>query len=183
VIRRQRQFRIGPEGHLIISQRARWDSKLSLIICCVLCGAICLIIAALFLAIMSAPSRAAGAIECHHQPIADGSWSWRMIDGQKCWYRGRRVVPKEQLEWPSKSAKVDQPAQPPAQASWLERPAANAPPAQILFPSMITGNMLEGYPSLSWHQPWLSPDTIMHWPLLLDVDRVPFTAWTKRIGQ
>jgi hypothetical protein len=124
---------------------------------------------------------AVASIECHHQPSDNGSWSWRVIDGQKCWYQGRRVVPKDQLEWPS--TKTSHPAQPPAQASWLERPAANAPPAQILFPSMIAGNMLDGYPSLTWHQPWLSPDTIMHWPLLLDVDRVPFTAWTRRIGQ
>jgi hypothetical protein len=185
VIRRQRRFRIGPEGHLVISQRARWDSRLSLIACCVLCGAICLIIAALLLAIMSTPSRAADAmIECRHQP-GDGSWGWRIIDGQKCWYQGRRVIAKEQLRWPHEAAPSakGQQAEPAAQPSWLERSAANAPPAQILFPVIHAGSILETYPLVVWPQPWFSSESVMRWPLLLDVDRVPFTAWSKRIGQ
>ena len=44
-------------------------------------------------------------------------------------------------------------------------------------------NMLETYPVVIWPQPWLTPDSIMNWPRLIDPDRVPFTAWNKRIGQ
>ena len=36
---------------------------------------------------------------------------------------------------------------------------------------------------LTWRHPWFTPIPITDWPLLLDVDRVPFTAWEKRIGQ
>jgi hypothetical protein len=48
---------------------------------------------------------------------------------------------------------------------------------------MIKGNGLDAYPLLIWQQPWLVPTSITAWPLLLDIDRVPFTAWTKRVGE
>ena len=30
-----------------------------------------------------------------------GYWSWRLIDGRKCWYAGRVVKDKNELVWPS----------------------------------------------------------------------------------
>ncbi|WP_139864026.1 hypothetical protein [Bradyrhizobium ivorense] len=27
-------------------------------------------------------------------------WSWRLIDGRKCWYEGRPMLSKSLLEWP-----------------------------------------------------------------------------------
>jgi hypothetical protein len=67
--------------------------------------------------------------------------------------------------------------------SWIERAGPKAPEAAIYFPAMVKGNGLDAYPLLIWQQPWLVPISITSWPLLLDVDRVPFTAWTKRIGE
>lgn len=126
------------------------------------------------------------AIECHHAPSDGGAWTWRNVDGEKCWYEGHRVVSKDQLHWarqekppPEKSPKPE----PPPKQSWLERVSDNAPTAEIYFPELKPGNGLETYPPMIWHQPWLTADSIMHWPLLLDIDRVPFTAWNKRIGQ
>jgi hypothetical protein len=42
-------------------------------------------------------------------------------------------------------------------------------------------NILEMTP-LTMHQPWLTPQSILSWPLLLDVDRPSFREWDKRIG-
>ena len=30
-----------------------------------------------------------------------GYWSWRLIDGRKCWYAGKIVIPKSALKWPA----------------------------------------------------------------------------------
>jgi hypothetical protein len=30
---------------------------------------------------------------------ARGHWSWRRIDGRKCWYSGRAAIPKSSLRW------------------------------------------------------------------------------------
>jgi hypothetical protein len=43
-------------------------------------------------------------------------------------------------------------------------------------------NILEMIP-LTMHQPWLSPQSILGWPLLLDVDRPSFREWDKRMGR
>jgi hypothetical protein len=39
-----------------------------------------------------------------------GYWSWRLIDGRKCWYAGKTMISKSLLRWPAKvsvSAKAD----------------------------------------------------------------------------
>jgi hypothetical protein len=51
----------------------------------------------------------AQAIECLSAPNQSGSgwWSWREIDGRKCWYRKVGAVPpKSEFSWP-KDAKTD----------------------------------------------------------------------------
>src|SRR5436309_6944692 len=30
-----------------------------------------------------------------------GHWSWRLIDGRKCWYAGKTVISKSSLRWPA----------------------------------------------------------------------------------
>ena len=30
-----------------------------------------------------------------------GHWSWRLIDGRKCWYEGRPMISKSLLHWPA----------------------------------------------------------------------------------
>jgi hypothetical protein len=34
----------------------------------------------------------------------NGYWSWRLIDGQKCWYEGKPGISKSLLEWPKKTS-------------------------------------------------------------------------------
>jgi len=37
-----------------------------------------------------------------------GYWSWRLIDGRKCWYEGKPMLSKSLLEWPDqRSARAD----------------------------------------------------------------------------
>jgi hypothetical protein len=33
-----------------------------------------------------------------------GHWSWRLIDGRKCWYAGKTVIAKSSLRWPVAAA-------------------------------------------------------------------------------
>jgi hypothetical protein len=57
------------------------------------------------------------------------------------------------------------------------------PEPDIFYPTMVfnKANILEMMP-LIIQQPWLSPRSILGWPLLLDVDRPSFSEWEKRIG-
>ena len=45
----------------------------------------------------------AKAMECSvaRPSSAQGYWSWRLIDGRKCWYAGKTVTPKSALRWPA----------------------------------------------------------------------------------
>jgi hypothetical protein len=33
-----------------------------------------------------------------------GYWSWRLIDGRKCWYEGEPMLSKSLLEWPAQAS-------------------------------------------------------------------------------
>src|ERR1700756_1445049 len=33
-----------------------------------------------------------------------GFWSWRLIDGRKCWYEGKPGLSKSLLEWPAQAS-------------------------------------------------------------------------------
>lgn len=35
---------------------------------------------------------------------SQGYWSWRMIDGKKCWYAGKPMLSKSMLEWPAEAS-------------------------------------------------------------------------------
>jgi hypothetical protein len=37
-------------------------------------------------------------------PSNHGYWSWRLIDGRKCWYEGKPMLSKSLLQWPAQSA-------------------------------------------------------------------------------
>ncbi|MEH2521232.1 hypothetical protein V1279_006805 [Bradyrhizobium sp. AZCC 1610] len=40
--------------------------------------------------------------ECSATPSkVHGHWSWRLIDGRKCWYAGKTVISKSLLKWPA----------------------------------------------------------------------------------
>ena len=62
---------------------------------------------------------AAAAIDCVAEaPSGKGHWSWRTIDGKKCWYQGRPGISKAKLRWPAETV---------GQAD--RQPADRAPPA------------------------------------------------------
>jgi hypothetical protein len=41
----------------------------------------------------------AAAIDCQSKAGRDGHWTWREIDGRRCWYRGEVKISKDQLRW------------------------------------------------------------------------------------
>ena len=45
---------------------------------------------------------ASSAVECSAElPSARTDfWSWRIIDGKRCWYTGRPGMSKDKLQWP-----------------------------------------------------------------------------------
>ena len=70
-----------------------------------------LILSASFFACASFYPSSAGAqlIECASEvPAArSGHWYYRIIDGRKCWYEGKPMLPKSSLHWP-KEPPVDE---------------------------------------------------------------------------
>jgi hypothetical protein len=53
----------------------------------------------------SVASSSAQAVECLNAPnrSESGWWSWREIDGRKCWYiKNGAVPPKSEFEWPER---------------------------------------------------------------------------------
>ncbi len=44
-----------------------------------------------------------------------GYWSWRMIDGRKCWYEGKPMLSKSSLEWPAETAAQPDSSEKPAE--------------------------------------------------------------------
>jgi hypothetical protein len=64
------------------------------------CFAVC--IAALVPIGMLTAQAKAQIRECVASPSkAQGHWSWRLIDGRKCWYAGKTVISKSLLKWPA----------------------------------------------------------------------------------
>lgn len=41
--------------------------------------------------------------QCHAAMPSNshGYWSWRLIDGRRCWYEGKPMLSKSSLEWPA----------------------------------------------------------------------------------
>jgi hypothetical protein len=37
--------------------------------------------------------------ECQSGTDGRSYWTWRYVDGHRCWYRGHRVLPKSRLHW------------------------------------------------------------------------------------
>jgi len=69
--------------------------------------------AACIAALMPTGVANAKAVECSvaRPSSAQGYWSWRLIDGRKCWYAGKTMISKSLLQWPAKAsvqAKADQ---------------------------------------------------------------------------
>jgi hypothetical protein len=72
-------------------------------------------IAALVPVGISAVQARAQIKQCVASPSkAQGHWSWRLIDGRKCWYAGKAMISKSLLQWPARE---------PAQAKVVAVPA------------------------------------------------------------
>jgi hypothetical protein len=61
------------------------------------------LMAALTAALLPINAPAAPIKECRAAvpAKAQGQWSWRLIDGRKCWYAGKTVIAKSALRWPA----------------------------------------------------------------------------------
>ena len=81
-------------------------------------------------AILLLSSRAAGAIECSSSRQHDGRyWSYREIDGRRCWYPGQRGFAKSRLHWsrvlPDRAPVHSPPVEPAAIAAAPPKPVSN----------------------------------------------------------
>lgn len=67
------------------------------------------------------PKAGAQSIECAAEVPATpkGHWYYRLIDGRKCWYEGKPMMPKSSLHWPK---------EPPVVEAETETPAADVRP-------------------------------------------------------
>jgi hypothetical protein len=41
--------------------------------------------------------------QCSASSSSHGYWSWRLIDGRKCWYEGKPMLAKSSLEWSART--------------------------------------------------------------------------------
>jgi len=58
---------------------------------------------------------------------ASGHWSWRLVDGRKCWYSGKTVIARSSLRWPAVAqAKAKTPVQEQVQAKVEAAPVSVA---------------------------------------------------------
>lgn len=56
--------------------------------------------------------------QCSAASGSGSYWSWRLIDGRKCWYQGKPMLSKSLLEWPAQAA-----ARPDSDRELAEAPA------------------------------------------------------------
>ena len=71
------------------------------------CSGVLTVLVAAFFSMPIAPAMAKQ--QCSESAKAQGYWSWRMIDGRKCWYEGKPMLSKSSLEWPARPAVKPQP--------------------------------------------------------------------------
>jgi len=101
-------------------------------------------------ACMSITCSAYAAIPCQTVKDGNGHWSWREVDGRRCWYRGSPGKPKTQLFWQvaAKPASAPQPRpEPQALATspvlYLQVTRTTpAPPADMLRAQPMTDGVL-----------------------------------------
>ena len=72
----------------------------------------------------------AKAVECSvaRPSHPQGYWSWRLIDGRKCWYPGKTMISKSMLQWPAKVS---------VQAKADPKPV----PVTVVPVTVVTGNL------------------------------------------
>jgi len=64
---------------------------------------------------------------------AQGHWSWRLIDGRKCWYAGKTVISKSLLRWaPAAPAQAKVKVAPPVDVAAEKRSGSMNAQARML---------------------------------------------------
>jgi hypothetical protein len=86
--------------------------------------------AACIAALMPTGGANAKAVECSvaRPSHTQGYWSWRLIDGRKCWYLGKTMISKSLLQWPAKVS---------VQAKADPKPV----PVTVVPVTVVTGNL------------------------------------------
>ena len=86
--------------------------------------------AACIAALMPTGGANAKAVECSvaRPSHPQGYWSWRLIDGRKCWYPGKTMISKSLLQWPAKVS---------VQAKADPKPV----PVTVVPVTVVTGNL------------------------------------------
>jgi len=86
--------------------------------------------AACVAALMPTGGANAKAVECSvaRPSHPQGYWSWRLIDGRKCWYPGKTMISKSMLQWPAKVS---------VQAKADPKPV----PVTVVPVTVVTGNL------------------------------------------
>ena len=53
---------------------------------------------------LSPPTPSQAKLQCNVEalPSAASQWSYRIIDGRKCWYAGKPMLSRSLLEWPAR---------------------------------------------------------------------------------
>jgi hypothetical protein len=78
-------------------------------------------LAATLLVCCCVASSSAHAINCLSSPTQSeggGYWSWREIDGRKCWYKKVGAVPpKSEFVWPEQAKEAPPPREPPRRSA------------------------------------------------------------------
>ena len=88
------------------------------------------LLAACIAALVPTGGANAKAVECSaaRPSNAQGYWSWRLIDGRKCWYLGKTMISKSLLQWPAKVS---------VQAKADPKPV----PVTVVPVTVVTGNL------------------------------------------
>lgn len=69
----------------------------------------------------------------------DGSgWSWREIDGKRCWYKGRRSINKKLLRWPKAKAEERASKSPPREKRPRAPPPLDWPATPTVHPKPLS---------------------------------------------
>src|ERR1700743_562970 len=63
------------------------------------------------------PSQAKQQCNVEAPPSVGSHWSYRIIDGRKCWYAGKPMLSRSLLEWPTQTPAATSPIDQPKSAS------------------------------------------------------------------
>src|SRR5215510_843141 len=80
-------------------------------------------------ACMSITCSAYAAVPCQTGKDGGGHWSWREVDGRRCWYRGAPGRAKTQLYWQVAAKPTSAPAPEPRAPA----PSSSSSPSPVLY--------------------------------------------------